>query len=322
MAGAERAAAHKVKSDGDGKDGIIWRLEYGTVLRAAGKYEESNTQFDQAEAKINKYSEEAKIKLGDETLALLSNQAELPYRGRTYDGIMLNTYKALNFIKQGDIEKARVEFNRAAQRQKDAVEDNQKAIKKTQDAINKRDASERKQIDRAKNDSAVNSQLGANYTELNGLKAYGDYVNPFTDYLYGLFYMTTAAEPSDLDKAAWSLKRASSCAPENRFVKADVDALDGVMQGKAIAPTTYVIFETGRAPVRDQFRIDIPIIVTSVSYVGAAFPVLRFQGGYASSLTVRGAGVEERSELLCSMDSVIGNDFKNELPTIHLQDHR
>jgi len=78
------------------KDAIIWRLEQGAVLRAAGQYNESNQAFDQAQEKIDDYAQKAKVRVGQEAGALLSNQANLDYEGRSYDGIMLNTYKALN----------------------------------------------------------------------------------------------------------------------------------------------------------------------------------------------------------------------------------
>ena len=66
--------------------------------------------------------------------------------------------------------------------------------------------------------------------------------------------------------------------------------VDGLFNGQPLPPTTFVIFETGCAPVRDQVRIDIPIIVTKVSYIGAAFPTLKPQGNYVPGLTVTANG--------------------------------
>ena len=43
------------------KDDVIWRLEQGTALRAAGQYRESIAAFDAAEEKINEYDEQAKV---------------------------------------------------------------------------------------------------------------------------------------------------------------------------------------------------------------------------------------------------------------------
>jgi len=89
-----------------------------------------------------------------------------------------------------------------------------------------------------------------------------------------------------------------------------------LMKGKLLPPTTYVIFETGCAPQRGQIRIDIPIIVTKVSYVGAAFPTLKLQGNYVPGLTATANGTSQTTSLVASMDSVIGLDFKNEMPIV------
>ena len=114
------------------KDAIIWRLEQGAVLRANGQYEDSNKAFDMAQEKIDDYSQKAKVRVGHEAGALLSNQANLDYEGRAYDGIMLNTYKALNYLALGEPDKARPEIIRAYQRQQDAVEENKRRIEAAQ----------------------------------------------------------------------------------------------------------------------------------------------------------------------------------------------
>ena len=99
-------------------------------------------------------------------------------------------------------------------------------------------------------------------------------------------------------------------------MKADLDSLEALGRGKAPEKLTYIIFENGRAPVRDQVRIDIPIFFTRLSYIGAAFPKLELQGGQLSALKVTAGGTNETTALLASVDSVIAQDFKNELPTI------
>ena len=298
-----------------GKDAIIWRLEQGAVLRANGQYEDSNKAFDAAQQKMDDYAQKAKVRLGQETGALLSNQAELDYEGRAYDGIMLNTYMALNYLALGEPDKARPELIRAYQRQQDAVAVNQKHIQKVQDeaAKNKDSAT----IQRAQNDPGLQSQIQNASTNLNHLKPYAAYVNPFTVYLDGLFFMTDAADNSDLERARKSFERVTEMAPDNSYVKEDLTMVDSLINnGQPLPPTTFVIFETGCAPVRDQIRISIPIIVTKVSYVGAAFPTLKPQGNYARSLTVAAGGKIFDTSLVSDMDSVIGLDFKNEMPIV------
>jgi len=357
------------------KDAIIWRLEQGAALRANGQYEDSNKAFDKAQEKIDQYAQAAKVKLGHEAGALMSNQANLDYEGRAYDGIMLNTYRALNFLALGEIDKARPELIRAYQRQQDAVEDNKKRIEAAQaqatntissttttatadtnttttaatdttapPASGSRFAKKRAKssgsagsifgantttvtttttttnsaaaVQQAQNDPKFQAQYQAAYTNLNNLKPYANYVNPFTVYLDGLYFMANAADASDLERAHKSLERVVGFDPDNNYVKQDLATVNNLINGKPLSPTTYIIFETGCAPVRDQIRIDIPIILLKVSYVGAAFPTLKPQGNYVPSLTVTGNGTTATTALVASMDSVIGLDFKNELPII------
>src|SRR5260221_10486850 len=46
---------------------------------------------------VNAWEEEAKVKLGAEVGAAFTNQANIPYRGRAYDKVMMNTYKAVGY---------------------------------------------------------------------------------------------------------------------------------------------------------------------------------------------------------------------------------
>jgi hypothetical protein len=63
-------------------------------------------------------------------------------------------------------------------------------------------------------------------------------------------------------------------------------------------------------------RIDIPIIVSKVSYVGAAFPTIKPQGNFQHVLTVSANGTNYNTQLICSMDSIVTLDYKNELPVV------
>jgi hypothetical protein len=319
MTNAVVEATKMADKNANNKDAIIWRLEQGAVLRGAGKYDESNKAFDQAQEKIDQYAQKAKVRVGQEAGAMMSNQANLDYEGRAYDGIMLNTYKVLNYLQLGDPDKARPELVRAYQRQQDAVEINKKRIEAAQaqatnttttttdttasgSQFKKRAHSPANTdatanagvtttnnsaaVDKAQQDPKFQAQIQGIYAGLGNLKPYANYVNPFTVYLDGLFFMANAADASDLERAHKSLERVVGFAPDNNYVKQDLAAVDGVMQGKPLTPTTYVIFETGCAPIRDQIRIDIPVLLPRVPYVGAAFPTLKPQGNYLPSLTV------------------------------------
>jgi hypothetical protein len=311
VAGAAKDYTAKAKKAEGGKDALIWRLEQATALRAASDVPASTAAFQQAEATVNAYEEKAKVSVSKETLALLSNQANLPYRGRTSDKVMLNTYQALNYLQAGQPDKARVELTRAYQRQQDAVEENSRRIESAQRAAKESEAAKA-----AENDAVFQSKLKATYSNLDGLKAYADYVNPFTVWLDGIFFLHQPASASDLERARKSLERALVFAPTNAYVAEDLKALDALEKGQRPGPITYIIFENGRAPSREQVRIDIPIFVTDVPYVGAAFPKLVFHPDAMPALQVSTTNGTHTTAVVASMDSVIGREFKDELPGI------
>ncbi len=301
---------------GNSKDAVIWRLEQGAVLRAAERLEESNQAFDKAEELVNKYEEAARMSVSREALATVTNLTTLPYEGFAYDKIMMNTYKALNYLQMGDSEKARVEFNRAFQRQDDAVHINTKRIEKAIEDGKKQNYNVN--LAKVNRDGKFKSQFDNYYGDLDQFKAYSVYVNPLTVYLDGLYFMTHATGGSDLERSRKSFERVLGMIGENKYIRQDMETLQQVVSGKPMSATTHVFFETGQSPEREQIRIDLPlfIITPGVPYVGAAFPKLKYRADYISALNVSYDGKTEAALLLSNMDAVVAREFKNELPTI------
>ncbi len=309
----------KAEKEKNSKDTVVWRLEQGAALRAAGQFKESLTAFEAAEGKINKYDESAKVKVGGEALALMSNQAQLPYEGRAYDKIMLNTYKALNYLQLGEPDKARVEFIRAQQRQAEAVEINKARVETAEAQLVKQKEAKKFDPDKAKDDPKFKAKFDGAYAFLDQYKAEANYKNPAAVYLHGLFFLAASTGSADLELAKHSFDEVSGMVGEAKFIQDDKELLGQVMTGKPVPPTTYVVFETGRAPVRDQIRLDLPLFIVgarNVPYVGAAFPTLKPQDGHLSCLQVAAGDTKIATSLLANMDAVVGREFKDELPTI------
>jgi len=362
VAAVDRQAAGKDNS----KDEIIFRLEQGTVLRTAALAEPTQVPdfrplppkpakdqpapeplppltaaetrqhyakrsieaFDQAEERVNKYEEEAKAKIGSEIGAALTNQANQPYRGRSYDKVMMNTYKALNYLALGDRDRARVELNRSLQRQRDAVAENEKRIAAAQDDAAKAAKGELK--DESGKSAAYDSQKALNDPKtgpalqaaldqsLAPMKAYGDYVNPYSVFLDGLYFSVLGSDGSDWERGRKSLERVAQMVPENPYIRDDLNAATHAAEGKPVTGVTYVIFETGTGPSRESVRVDIPtfLVTSKLAYVGAAFPKLVYNGDYLASLAVSAGGQQVNTATVASIDSVIANDFKNAWPAI------
>jgi len=309
-------AASKQKTETD-CDAVVWRLEQGATLRAAGQYKESIAAFDTAEEGANVFDGKAAgKKAAEETVALLTNPSMLPYEGYAYDKIMLNTYKAADYLQLGDFQNARVEFNRALEKQQDAMAVNAKRIEKAQDAAKKK--KQNVDTEKIQSDPKFSEEWKKNYLDLDEMKFYADYRNPFTEYLSGLFFMCQPSGGSDLQRARKSFELVLGMAGENRFIDQDMKMIEQATAGQPISPTTYVFFETGRAPSREQITIPIPLFIVTkkVPYMQVAFPKLKFHDGHAGGLTVKMCDTNETTVMLSSMDRVIGQEFKNDMTRV------
>ena len=285
----------------------------------------SLSALDLAEEKVNLFEQQAKVRIGSSATALLTNQANVPYQGRAYDRVMMNAYKALNYMQLGDKDAARVELNRALQRQRDAVAENAKRLEEATEEARKAKSGQTESggssydVDAARSDTRSGPAFAEVEAGLNAqIKPYGDYVNPFVVFLDGLFFIANAEGNSDLERARKSFERVAGMVPENPYVKADWQAAEAAANGRLPTGLTYVIFETGSAPYRESNRIDLPIfpLTGKVSYVGAAFPKLRFPGNQVPVLAVTAGGATLNTAVVSSMDSVVARDFKNEWPAI------
>jgi len=319
-------ATLKVDKSVGRKDELIWRLEQGTIFSAVGEVEESLAAFDAAEALVDQYENEAKLQLGDQAGALLSNQASLTYRGRAYDKVMLNTYKALNYLLHSQPAQARVELNRSLQRQRNAVEENNKKITKSLAEAEQAKAGEIKDesgkpapsydLERAQQDATFSAAADVQLADLDTrMLSYADYVNPFSVFVDGLFFSHLGLDNSDIERARKSFERVKGMSP-GRYITEDYAMVDAMGAGGTAEPLTYVLFATGTAPSRRQIRIDIPLFLLTdeISYIGAAFPKLEYHDNYIEQITATAGGQSFSSENLCSMDAVISRDFKNEWP--------
>jgi len=87
---------------------VLYYMNRGVVAFMLGKHEESNNYFNQADYYIEDYSKN----VGTESLVLVSNPMVRPYPPEDYEAIMVNYYKALNFIALNNYEGALVECRR------------------------------------------------------------------------------------------------------------------------------------------------------------------------------------------------------------------
>ncbi|MBI9091984.1 MAG: hypothetical protein JEZ12_22455 [Desulfobacterium sp.] len=320
---------------------LLWALQAGAAKRACGEYDQSTAFFDASENAIKDYNETGILGNAGATMgSILINDTVLGYPPEEYDGIMVNTYKALNFWAQGNIDNARVEFLRALERQTRAKERFAKQIAKEKEALAKkqREADEKRQrqlaaattpqerraiknsprldFNKAVRNPEIDRIMGQRYSNLNEFEAYPDFINPVTTYLAGLFFSIHG----EYNKAADLLKETYGMVKKNGYVAADFKQVEDILDGKSKPKNlVWVIFENGTGPEKEEVRVDLPIFLftNQVKYTGLAFPKLKTHAQAYPYLTVENNGKElGKTQLLADMDRVIQTEFKKDLPGI------
>ena len=296
---AAQLATRQANQRSESRDAVIWFLEQGAALRATGQFAASNQAFEQAENRIRFYDRQASVRLSKEATGLLTNLAALPYEGRGYDRVMLNTYQALNYLQLGQADAALVELRQAHAEQDAEVVRNARRIV----AARKSAGEYERTIRRAK----------LNELQPDIALDYGAFVNPFTDFLHALCLWNL--DTDDRENALVSLRRIHSTLGGPEFLASEIRFVDRLLGGAKHPDLTYVIFETGVAPIRREVRLDVPLRHEKVRYVAAAFPRLERRGRSAPAHVAIGE-TRYDATLICNMDAVVGRDFRTGLPAV------
>lgn len=303
------------KNTGQAKD-LLWSLQAATVMRQEKIYSKSNLLFDSAEYEMKDEDTEHFLSKGAQLAgSMFLNDSVTSYKQSQFDGVMANTYKALNFMAQGDDANARIEWNRTEDRQRRAAENFQNKIAKQQKKL----AEEQVKVDQENIDRSLEKAaplLESQGIDLSQWSAYDGYINPFSTYLHGLYFMLKAQDRSDYSKARDSFKRVYGLT-KNADVKVDMDMAASLTKGRSMKrhkPTVWVIFENGLGAKKEEFRIDLPLFVvtSNVTYSGIALPKLVERPQAYPYLEIG----KIKTRPLASMDKVIQAEFKSEFPYI------
>lgn len=311
FAHAEKIISEEVGT-ADDVDRLIWQLEHAAVLRGMQKNAEAQVALEAAVKTIEAWDEEADILLSKEALATFSNLSALPYRGRGVERIMLQTYRGLNFLEAGNIDAARVALNAAFQAQSDAVERNRKQIEAAHASA------EENEVDLAglKNNADIVNAIESGKTSLAEFAVYADYVNPFTTWLHGIYFLHAGTDGGDYERARKSLERVAQMEPGNTFIREDIEAAKGIRSDDAI---TYVIFEYGLAPSLETSRVDLFLPIptgtgtSTIAPVCIALPKLTRQA--SAGIPVMRAN-DVSAQTVCDMNRAVKTDFDNAYPAV------
>ena len=97
--------AFKEKYESSQGDQLAYLLEYATALHQAGRYEESNKAFAEAEkmAELNDYTSVSR-----ETGAMVVQEGLTQFKAEIFEFILITVYRALNYLMLGDYDNAQV----------------------------------------------------------------------------------------------------------------------------------------------------------------------------------------------------------------------
>lgn len=114
-------------------DDLLWQIQ-GGIVGFDLKKAEARRFLELAEKNINANELQGMLASFFENFgAVLVNDTVMTYKGFLYEGAMVNYYKALLYMSENNYADARVEFNRASDRQRRIKEYYEKEIAKAQE---------------------------------------------------------------------------------------------------------------------------------------------------------------------------------------------
>jgi len=309
QASCNYAQAKISKSKNPKAEDLLWTLQLASLERFNQNYAQSTSHFDSAENML-KYFDLKDSDAIDAIGAMAINDNVVPYKGQEYDGIMVNTYKALNFLAEKKMDLARIEFNRALDRQRRAKDKFSKEIAELQQEIDQRqqkNANIQKNVDNPE----IQDKIKQSYPGLYDFQVYPDFINPFTTYLAGIYFNLAG----DYSQANFLFKQSLGMVKNNNYIAEDLKTTDEILAGtKKLENTTWLIYENGLGPVKEEFRIDLPLFIVTrkILYTGIALPKLEFRALASPCLKIEAADQTYDTALVASMDRVIQTEFKKD----------
>ncbi len=282
---------------------LLWTLQAGASANAAGEYKESNTLLDKAERKYIDFRRKGTASTGMRKAAqVIANDASVAYEGDVIDGIMTNTYKAINFMFLREWDLARVELNRAYDRQRRAVDYYAKQIAKDQAEARKKGYN-------------IDVEKVLNRPDMKGaqdVEGYGDFVNPLVN-LVEVIFLKYRGDGDDAERLRQTRDRLLGMTQSKHLQK----------ELSAEIQYTWVVIENGQMPRRIEWRLDLPVGILSsgikemnnLQFISIAIPKLQVVPAAYNQFSVNG----ENTDMISDMDRVAEAEYSRALPSILLR---
>ena len=276
----------------DEKDGseLLWRLMAASTLHLTnGREAESIAHFDRAERVMQRNDPMSVFAQGGEgALAMMANDRVFSYDGGGLDRVFTCVYRGIDFLCTGSRDNARVEFNRAAQYQRNWLYDRRKDIDAAARKMASDAAAAQRQngatvqdyspyVDRALADASFGAQIRAktgfdpSTSGLLDALPQSAYVNAYAAHLTGVFRWVNG------DNGLDDLKLAAAVKPGDPLLTRDFAECG---QGGKPSNQVWIWAEDGLCPIREEWELHLPLMFIPyagyyVKHAGMALPVLR-----------------------------------------------
>ena len=261
-------------------DRLVYLLEGAMVCHAQGRVKESNALFEQAEELIRQYEEKAVISFSrgaGQIGSLVVNEKARPYEGEPFEKVLVNTFKAMNYLMQHKIEAARVEIRRSFARQQENRKANEKELERLERQAKNKKIQSQNAFEKA-------DDLYRDQDEILG-RVKNLYEDGFAYYLSAIVYELN----NEYNDAYIDLKKADSLMPGLPFLENDLlrmarlsgltDMLKTRQQeleknprflNKQEEGEILLFFECGMAPRKQQ--ITLSFILPDMGVVSLSLP--------------------------------------------------
>lgn len=298
--------AHKFAQKKAKNNDLLWLIQAG-ISGFTTQNADTLSLLDQSENRLLAFEQEGLLASTlSQVGSTLVNDNAREYRGNIYESIFVNYYKALAYLAQGDQARARVEFNRANDRQRRAKEyytsQISKALAQEQSRYNQSSANGI--IDQSKSTREIDSILTQYYGNLKQFSAFENFINPSVSYLSGLVFLLSGdSKGLDYLKESYGITRSPTIANDlQHFLTRNKQAY------------TWIILEEGRQARKSELRISLPFYTTQgLFHFGLALPQLESIPSYAQEYRLDST---KTFEVLAEVDSIIATEFDKQLKAI------
>ncbi len=318
-------------------DDLLWLMQAG-ISGFSIDAKDTGKILEKSEDVFNEFEKAGILTSGlAQTGAVLVNDNAMSYKGNIYEGVFLNYYKALHFMSERNYMSARVELNRANDRQRRAKEYYTKQINEALESSNEQlQKSELASISspaqRSKTFDEINPIIAQKYTNLAKFQAFDGFINPAVSYLSGLFFLLEGdSKGLDYLKEAYGMTNSKIIASDMLYFSGGGASGRSGAGGADADKYTWIILESGRQAHKSEESFSLPLFTSSGLYhFGIALPqfeagvdyergfALDFGAGGASGGAGANGGKSSAGafEEIANTDDIIATEFEKQLSAI------